>query len=157
MITMQMTTDRKEKGFTLIEILIVVAIIAILAMAILPNYIGFDVDARVVTTKSNLAMMRNRISLYRAKEGKYPASIKDLLKATYNDAGVQKTYLKDIPSELITDKKGNNTAQDQPFEKAMSNKGGWVYWIDKADVVINYNKKLDKSWDDYEGQVPSEW
>ena len=64
------------RGFTLIEILIVIAIIAILALAIIPNYVGFDVDARIVTTKSNLSVVRNRVSLYRAKEGAYPESLR---------------------------------------------------------------------------------
>ena len=110
-------------AFTLIEILIVVAIIAILALAILPNYIGFDIDARVVTTKSNLSMLRNRISLYRAKEGRYPLTLKELLDKTYSDAGIQKPYLKQIPAELITDKKGNSSFQDQLSTKSFSNAG----------------------------------
>ena len=145
------------QGFTLIEILIVVAIIAILALAIIPNYVGFDVDARVVTTKSNLSTLRNRISLYRAKEGKYPASLGDLLKETYSDAGIDKPYLKAVPGELISDKSGNSTYQDQLSSKSLSNLGGWVYFTDKADVVINYGKPLDRSWEDYKDQVPSDW
>ena len=144
-------------GFTLIEILIVVAIIAILALAIIPNYIGFDVDARVVTTKSNLSTIRNRISLYRAKEGGYPASLRELLEKTYSDAGIEKPYLKQIPAELITEKSGNSSFQDQESKKSFSNTGGWVYVTDKADVFINHNKKLDKAWEDYEGENPSEW
>lgn len=145
------------RGFTLIEILVVVAIIAILALAILPNYVGFDVDARVVTTKSNLSTIRNRISLYRAKEGAYPVSLKDLLVKTYNDAGVEKPYLKQMPAELITDKKGNSTFHDQASTKGFSNTGGWLYLTDKADVVINHNKELDKAWESYAGQKPSDW
>ena len=147
----------RNKAFTLIEILIVVAIIAILALAILPNYIGFDIDARVVTTKSNLSVLRNRISLYRAKEGKYPESLGDLIKKTYSDAGVQIPYLKQIPAELVTDKSGSNSFRDQTSAQSFSSDGGWLYLTDKADVVINYNKKLDKSWEDYEGANPSEW
>ncbi|MBI4372476.1 MAG: prepilin-type N-terminal cleavage/methylation domain-containing protein [Candidatus Omnitrophica bacterium] len=147
----------KSKGFTLIEILIVVAIIAILALAILPSYVGFDVDARVVTTKSNLSMIRNRISLYRAKEGSYPESIKHLLEKTYSDAGIEKPYMKQMPAELITDKSGNSTFKDQLSKDSFSNAGGWIYLKDKADVVINYDKELDKAWEDYEGQNPSEW
>lgn len=147
----------KSKGFTLIEILVVVAIIAILALAIIPNYIGFDVDARVVTTKSNLNVLRNRISLYRAKEGRYPESLKDLLKKTYSDAGVQVPYLKQMPAELITEKSGNAEFKDQLSTQSFSNDGGWLYLKDKADVAINYNQKLDKSWEDYEGENPSEW
>ncbi len=147
----------KTKGFTLIEILVVVAIIAILALAIIPNYVGFDVDARVVTTKSNLSMIRNRISLYRAKEGNYPTSLKDLLGKKYMDAGVDKPYLKQMPTELISDKKGVSTFHDQASSKPLSNVGGWIYWTDKADVVINHNQALDKKWESYAGEKPSEW
>ncbi|MBI4394919.1 MAG: prepilin-type N-terminal cleavage/methylation domain-containing protein [Candidatus Omnitrophica bacterium] len=145
------------RGFTLIEILIVVAIIAILALAIIPSYVGFDVDARVVTTKSNLATIRNRISLYRAKEGNYPESLKNLLDQTYSDAGIEKPYIKQMPGELVTDKSGNSTFRDQLSKDSFTNTGGWVYLKDKADIVVNYNKKLDKAWEDYEGQNPSEW
>ncbi len=147
----------QKSGFTLIEILVVVAIIAIMALAILPNYIGFDVDARVVTTKSNLSTLRNRISLYRAKEGAYPASLRDLITKTYNDAGIQKPYLREIPSELISDKKGNATFRDQLAAKGFTNTGGWLYLTDRADVVINHNRELDKAWESYAGQKPSEW
>ena len=148
---------RHAKGFTLIEILIVVAIIAILALAILPNYIGFDVDARVATTKSNLSTLRNRISIYRAKEGEYPKSLSDLLKKTYSDAGIERPYLKDIPAELISSKSGSREFKDQVSTKPFTSKGGWLYLKDKADVVINYDKPLDSSWEDYKGQKPSEW
>jgi prepilin-type N-terminal cleavage/methylation domain-containing protein len=148
---------KKQRGFTLIEILVVVAIIAILALAIIPNYVGFDVDARVVTTKSNLSMIRNRISLYRAKEGSYPETLQDLVEKTYMDAGIEKPYMKQIPSELILDKSGINTVRNQTSSKSFTNTGGWVYVTDKADVVINSKQPLDKKWESYEGQKPSEW
>lgn len=148
--------DRRH-GFTLIEILIVVAIIAVLALAIVPNFIGFDVDARVVTTKSNLSMMRNRISLFRAKEGRYPAKLEEMLTETYNDVGIEKPYLKSIPFELISDKKGNNLVKDQPAQQTPTSTGGWIYLTDKADVIINFDRKLDKAWETYEGENPSKW
>ena len=147
----------RRKGFTLIEILIVVAIIAILAMAILPNFVGFDVDARVVTTKSNLATLRNRIALYRAKEGGYPKSLRDLLDQTYLDAGIERPYLKEVPSEVITSKSGNNSFQDQASSKSLSSTGGWIYLTDRADVVINYDRTLEQSWEDYKDENPSKW
>ena len=147
----------RKSGFTLIEILIVVAIIAILALAIVPNFVGFDIDARAVTTKSNLSMLRNRISLFRAKEGKYPETLEGLLTQTFNDVGVEKPYLNSMPSELVTDKRGNNTVKNQTSNQPFSNTGGWLYLTDKAGVVVNYDLKLDKAWEDYEGQNPSKW
>ena len=62
----------RSKGFTLLEILIVISILAILALAVIPNFIGFDTEARLATTKSNLDMLRSRVTLFRAKEGSYP-------------------------------------------------------------------------------------
>jgi type II secretory pathway pseudopilin PulG len=85
----------------MIELLIVISIIAILAVAIIPNFIGFDTEARVAATKSNLDTLRTRITLYRAKEGVYPSSLDDLLTHTYVDAGVQKTYLQKIPRAVF--------------------------------------------------------
>ncbi len=148
---------RRSAGFTLIELLVVIGLIAILALAIIPNYVGFDVDARIVTTKSNLGMLRNRISLYRAKEGNYPESLGDLLKKTYLDAGIPKPYLAKLPSELVLKKSGISDFRDQKSDEEFTNTGGWLYLKDKAEVVVNYKKPLEKSWEDYAGQVPSEW
>lgn len=146
-----------RKGFTMIEILIVMALIAILALAVIPNYIGFDTDARIVTTKSNLSIIRNRISLYRAKEGKYPDSLGKLLSETYLDAGITKPYIAKMPAELIVEKSGIMKYRDQRSSDVFTNEGGWVYLTDKADVVVNDNKPLDDEWGDYAGQIPSEW
>ncbi|MDP2943153.1 MAG: prepilin-type N-terminal cleavage/methylation domain-containing protein, partial [Candidatus Omnitrophota bacterium] len=49
-----------QHGFTLIEILIVITIIAILATTIIPNFIGFDVEARISATQTNLNSIRTR-------------------------------------------------------------------------------------------------
>ena len=148
---------RRLKGFTLLEILIVISILAILAMAVIPNFIGFDTEARVATTKSNLDMLRSRLTLFRAKEGKYPASLGDLLTETYVDAGVEKEYLEKIPPELISGKKGDNTYTEQLSTEPLPNDGGWVYVTDKAKILIDLEDPLDSKWGDLEGQVPSKW
>jgi prepilin-type N-terminal cleavage/methylation domain-containing protein len=148
-----------KKAFTLIEILIVVSILAVLAIMIIPNFVGFDAEARVVTSKSNLETLRTRISLFRAKEGRYPASLQELVTTSYFDAGVQKAYLNSIPLELISDKKGNSTVDDRPSTVAPSflNNGGWVYFTDKAEIYIDWDIPLDKSWGEYAENKPSEW
>ena len=147
----------RHKGFTMIELLIVISIIAILAAAIIPNFIGFDTEARVSATKSNLDTLRTRITLYRAKEGVYPSSLDDLLNRTYVDAGVQKPYLKKMPSELISNKRGSNKTNAQRSDEPLTNEGGWIYKIDAAEVIINLDQPLDKAWGEYAGQKPNEW
>lgn len=146
-----------KRGFTLIELLIVITIIAILAAAIVPNFIGFDAEARVAATKSNLDTLRSRVTLYRAKEGRYPASLEDLVNHTYLDAGVKRVYLKDIPVELMSGKQGNNQIFSRTSDDALTDEGGWVYRTDTAEVVVNVSQPLDRSWSDYAGQIPSDW
>ena len=146
-----------KRGFTLIELLIVISIIAILAAAVIPNFVGFDTEARVAATKSNLDTLRSRITLFRAKEGRYPDSLEDLVGRSYTDAGVKKRYLKKVPSELVSSKKGSNAAEVKSSSDSLGTEGGWVYLSDTAEVVIHYNEKLDRSWGEYAGQKPSEW
>jgi general secretion pathway protein G len=66
---------RGQKGFTLVELLVVVAIIAILAAVLLPQLMGYTTKARVSRAMSDLATMRSIVEAYCADEGKgsYPA------------------------------------------------------------------------------------
>ena len=148
---------KRRHGFTMIELLIVISIIAILAAAIIPNFIGFDTEARVAATKSNLDTLRTRVTLFRAKEGMYPSSLDDLLNRSYSDAGVQKPYLQKMPTELISNKRGSSTRRAQKSDDPLTGDGGWIYRTDTAEVVINLDQLLDKSWGEYAGQRPNQW
>ena len=147
----------RGRGFTLIELLIVISIIAILAAAIIPNFIGFDAEAKVAATKSNLDTLRSRVTLFRAKEGRYPESLDELVEKTYQDAGVKRPYLKKIPPEMVSGGKGSSEHAVKTSDEPLSGGGGWVYLTDTAEVLINATDPLDKSWGEYAGQKPSEW
>lgn len=146
-----------KRGFTLIELLIVISIIAILAATIIPNFIGFDVEARVAATKTNLDAVRTRVAIFRAKEGRYPDSLQELLTTVYYDMGVKKSYLSQIPPEMISDKRGNNQFFDIESSGDLTNEGGWVYVKDEAMVKINIDEPLDRRWGQYEEELPSDW
>ncbi|MDI6606607.1 MAG: type II secretion system protein [Candidatus Omnitrophota bacterium] len=144
-------------GFTLLELLIVISIIAILAATIVPNFIGFDSEARISATMTNLNTLRTRVALYRAKEGEYPLSLEELLNRTYNDMGIQQPYLDKMPPEMISSKSGNNTIKDLAGSDELPGSGGWAYIKDKAKVVVDITEPLDGKWGKAKGEVPSEW
>jgi general secretion pathway protein G len=81
------------RGFTLIEILIVIAIIGILATIAQPSYNRALTAAREATLKENLFILRDRLDQFYADNGKYPASLNDL---------VDKPYLRRIPKDPMT-------------------------------------------------------
>ena len=146
-----------KKGFTLLELLIVISIIAILAATLIPNFIGFDTEARLASTKTNLNTLRTRLSLFRAKEGKYPKDLNEMTQTTYNDLGVEKPYLDQFPVEFISSSAGDNQVDSLSSADPLPGDGGWVYITDKAKVVVDWDKELDHKWDKAEGQKPSEW
>ncbi len=145
------------KGFTLLELLIVISIIAILAATLIPNIIGFDTEARLASSKTNLNTMRTRLSLFRAKEGRYPTEFEELMTVTYNDAGIEKPYLDQVPVEFMSAAAGNNQIDNLASTEPLPDDGGWVYLTDKAKVIIDWEKELDNKWGKAEGLIPSKW
>ncbi|MBU4457471.1 MAG: prepilin-type N-terminal cleavage/methylation domain-containing protein [Candidatus Omnitrophica bacterium] len=147
----------KCNGFTLLELLIVISIIAILAATIIPNFIGFDAEARLAATQTNLSTLSTRISLFRTKEGRYPERLEELLEVAYNDMGIERPYLDSIPVEFISLKQGSADIENQSYKDPLPGDGGWVYYVDKAKVVVDWDMPLDSKWGNAEGKVPSEW
>jgi general secretion pathway protein G len=65
---------RSQAGFTLIEIMVVIAIIGILATLIVPKIMGRPDEARVTAAKHDLATMSQALKLYRLDIGRYPTT-----------------------------------------------------------------------------------
>lgn len=82
-----------ERGFTLIELIIVLSIIGLLVGLGLPTYKSATVKAREAVLKENLFILRKQIDLYAQDKGKYPASLQAL---------VQDSYLRLIPVDPMT-------------------------------------------------------
>ena len=69
-----MTKTRKHSGFTLLEIIVVVAIIAILAAYIAPKVAGRVDDARISKAKSDIRVLESSLELYKLDNFTYPST-----------------------------------------------------------------------------------
>ena len=83
----------RTKGFTLVELMVVLTIIALLLSVVVPDYIGRTKRAEEAVLKENLAVMRDALDKHYADAGKYPTNIQDL---------VAKRYLRNIPADPFT-------------------------------------------------------
>lgn len=97
---------RAGRGFTLLELMIVISIIIILAAIALPQYERHVQHAREAVLHDDLSQMRKLIDQYAADKGKLPQSLDDLVSAG---------YMRDIPVDPITgDKNWNIETGDDP-------------------------------------------
>jgi general secretion pathway protein G len=70
----ELCAPSRSRGFTLIEIMVVVTILGILAALIVPRVIGRTDDARVAAARQDIAQLMQALKLYRLDNGRYPSS-----------------------------------------------------------------------------------
>ncbi len=114
---MKMSISQKtQKGFTLLEIIVVVTIIAILAAYIAPKVVGRAGDARISKAKSDIRVLESSLELYKLDNFTYPSTDQGL------DALVSKPAGSDLKhwrrggyiKKLNRDPWGNDYQYQQP-------------------------------------------
>ena len=85
---------RKAAGFTLIELIVVMLIIALLASLAVPRYFGSLQKSKDAVLKENLTLMREALDKYYGDNDKYPAALDEL---------VSRKYLRSIPRDPVTE------------------------------------------------------
>lgn len=101
-----MKTRLRRRGFTLIEIMIVMTIISILVSIAVPMYQKAIVRAKESLLRSNLFTIRNMIDEYTVDKQKAPQTLQDL---------VSEGYLRDVPVDPMT---GSNSSWKLIMEDA---------------------------------------
>ena len=83
----------KNKGFTLVELLVVLAILALLLTLAAPRYFSSIDRAKDAALKQDLNIMRESIDKFYADTGQYPKTLDDL---------VERKYIRKLPFDPIT-------------------------------------------------------
>src|SRR3989304_2227488 len=78
---MSRMVKKNSRGFTLIEMLIVIVVISILAMIVIPRLLGAGRKAKESALRGDLQQLRNAIQQFEADCGDYPAALGDLMPA----------------------------------------------------------------------------
>lgn len=86
---------RKSEGFTLIEMLVVMAVMATLLSLAAPRYFDSLERAKEAALRTDLRVLREAVDKYRADTGRLPLRLQDL---------VQGRYLYSVPIDPITDR-----------------------------------------------------
>ena len=88
------TASQKSGGFTLIELIVVMLIIAMLASLAVPRYFGSVQKSKDTVLKENLTLMRDALDKYYGDNDVYPSTLGDL---------VSRKYLRNIPPDPLTE------------------------------------------------------
>jgi general secretion pathway protein G len=86
---------RRAKGFTIVELLVVLAALGLLLALAAPRYVEHVDRSREVVLKHNLKAVREALDRYHAERGRPPGSLQELVGAR---------YLREVPVDPITDR-----------------------------------------------------
>lgn len=101
---------RPSPGFTLIELIVVLAIVGLLAGLAAPRYLRSVDEARETTLRSNLAVMRQAIDQFAADRGRWPETLDELAQAR---------YLRHLPEDPLTGRRDSWLALAPPPDSAL--------------------------------------
>ena len=133
----QVTTGRgnaKRRGFTLVELVIVVLVIGILTAVAAPKMMNTATNAKMNGTKQSLMVLRDSLELYRSQNGTYPTA------ATINTAtGINPFLSGPFPITQVGANQNSAVASSSqnPIVAVEPGVFGWAYNQSTGEIRVN--------------------
>jgi general secretion pathway protein G len=129
---------RQSRGFTLMELMIVISIMLILISIAVPNFTRSITQAREAVLRQNLFTLRDLISRYTLDKQKAPQSLEDLVAAG---------YLKQIPNDPITGQPNWQVEQEEATIMSPDEQDeGGVVDVHSTSEQVGSNGKPYNTW-----------
>ncbi len=121
---------RRKRGFTLIELMVVILIIAILAALVVPKVIGRTSDAKIAKAKSDISTLAGSINAFRLDTGRYPSTEEGLQALRLQPADVSNWKGPYITKDVPADPWGNPYEYEYPGQSGAESFGLRSYGSD---------------------------
>lgn len=123
-------SSRVHTGFTIVELLVVLSVIALLLSIVTPRYLSKVEEGQEVVLKQNLSSLRHSLDQYYADQGVYPDTLNQL---------VEKRYLRDIPIDPMS-----RTTEWRIIIDKQSGVG--IYDVKSTSDVMGSDKRSYSEW-----------
>jgi general secretion pathway protein G len=142
-----------RKGFTLVEILIVVVILGILAAIVVPQFTNATQDAQTGNMRAQKKSLQNQIELYKARNGSYP-TLAAMQTAPTGGAGhwgvlINAGYIKNAPKNPFNNLAtiGAGTVAANGIDVAGVAATGWAYDVTTGTISPCYYNETTEQVD----------
>jgi general secretion pathway protein G len=127
---------RAQRGFTLIELMVVISILGILMAIAVPQYKVAVQQAKEATLREDLYRFRDAIDQYHVDKGKYPPSLQGL---------AEEGYLRRIPPDPITNAANWEEVPAEPEPGDPTAQAG-IYDVKSASEGVSLEGTPYKEW-----------
>ena len=119
-----------KKGFTLIELMIVISIISLISAIVIPKYSNVTSEAKVANVQANLSNLNTAIEMYKLKNEEYP-----YLEGSQDNLGEFSNYYS--KSKMPDTPYFESGTENNDVSSERNDDGGWLYLIDEGEIYAD--------------------